>query len=144
MIGVSNSKSSDWIARKVKPLTDSEDLCAASNVHYEGHAWSIVKLILLGGWVYVYTAIIPNWYENYGYVDLLAGSGTTFVKETKDVVIGSPFVAVNFAQKPFKSYVFIEINPARYRALRQRIQSTEGQFKILEGDCNKYIASVFT
>jgi hypothetical protein len=50
---------------------------------------------------------------------------------------------VDFAQKPFRSYVFIEMNPARCRALRQRVESKEGQFKILEGDCNKHIASVF-
>lgn len=146
MIGLRSKRgSSDWIAEKVKPLTNSKDVCAISNVHYPGHHWSIVKLILLGGWVYVYTTIIPKWYKNYRYVDLLAGSGTTYVKETKDIVIGSPFVAKDFAREPFKSYVFIEKDPERCTALDQRASArfTKGHVKILMGDCNKYIESVF-
>jgi three-Cys-motif partner protein len=146
VIGLSNShKSSDWIAEKVKPLIDSKEACAVSNVHYQGHHWSIVKLILLGGWVYVYTTIIPKWYRNYRYVDLLAGSGTTYVKETKDVVIGSPFVARDFARNPFKSYVFIEKDSERCEALDQRVSTcfAENQCKVFKGDCNKYVRSVF-
>ena len=148
MIGVSSSrKSSDWVAEKVKPLIDSEDVCAISNVHYPGHPWSIVKLILLGGWVYVYTTIIPKHFTDYRYIDLLAGSGTTYIKETKDVVIGSPFVALAFAQSPFKSYVFIEKNSKRCKALNERVSSIkrlEGKYEILEGNCNERIKSVFT
>ena len=148
VIGVGSSrKSSDWIAEKVKPLINSEDICAASDVHYLGHPWSIVKLILLGGWVYVYTTIIPNWFKDYRYIDLLAGSGTTYIKETKDIVIGSPFVAIAFAQKPFKSYVFIERNSKRWEALNERVNSInrlKGQCKVLERDCNKCIKSVFS
>jgi three-Cys-motif partner protein len=145
VIGVSSSGNlSDWIAEKVKPLLSKDDLCAASNVHYPSHSWSIVKLILLGGWVYVYTTIIPKWFTDYRYVDLLAGSGTTYVKETKDVVIGSALVARVFARTPFKSYVLIEVNPQRCEALNKRFKPIADQCKIIEGDCNKYVGSIFT
>ena len=56
--------------------------------HYIGHPWSLVKLVLLGQWAYVYTVILKNWKGGIRYVDLLAGSGTTKIKETDDVVKG--------------------------------------------------------
>jgi three-Cys-motif partner protein len=144
VIGVnSDHKSSDWITEKTKPLTDSKEVRAASDVHYPGHPWSIVKLILLGGWVYVYTTIIPKHYPEYQYVDLLAGSGTTKIKETEDVVLGSAFVASTFAQKPFKNYVLIEKDPERFDALNKRVKLIQGKCTVLPGDCNTQIESVF-
>jgi len=145
VIGVaSGPKSSNWFSGKVKPLTNSKDLCAISDVHYQGHSWSIVKLIVLGGWVYVYTTIIPHYFQDYGYVDLLAGPGTTHVQETDDVVIGSPFVARNFARNPFKSYVFFETKSEMCKALSERVRLTEGKCRILNSDCNERIRSAFT
>lgn len=39
--------------------------------HYIGHPWSLVKLVLLGQWAYVYTVILKNWKGGIRYVDLL-------------------------------------------------------------------------
>jgi len=79
----------DWTTEKTKDLLEaSRILITISDVHYLGHTWSIVKLLILSGWVYVYTTIIPKHFKECWYIDLLAGSGTTRVKETGDVVIG--------------------------------------------------------
>lgn len=136
--------SSEWILEKIKALSDaSEKLIAISDVHYPGHAWSIVKLLLLWGWVYVYTTIIPRHFNNYQYMDLLAGSGTTLVKETQDVVVGSPFVAHFFARNPFRSYVYVEKRHDRSAALRQRAINLMGEkAQVLEGDCNELIRTI--
>ena len=136
-----HQSSSEWILEKIKALVDaSEELVAVSEVHYPGHAWSIVKLLLLWGWVYVYTTIIPRHFNNYRYIDLLAGSGTTYVEETKDVVAGSPFIAHFFARNPFRSYVYVEKRHDRSEALRRRATRVIGEnAHVLEGDCNELI-----
>jgi three-Cys-motif partner protein len=133
---------SGWIAEKIKMLL-SNKVCADGNVHYPGHPWSIVKLLLLGGWVYVYTTIIPIHFVDYQFVDLLAGCGTTRIKETNDVVLGSSLVAVAFAQTPFKRYVLLESDSERYAALNERMKYIEGECKIIKGNCNEQIDSIF-
>jgi len=50
------------------------------------------------------------------YVDLLAGSGTTRIIETGDVVKGSPFAVQHYALRPFDDYILIERNDERYKA----------------------------
>lgn len=131
----------DWISRKMKRLLDaSGDIISVNDIHYAGHPWTIVKLLLLSGWVYVYTTIIPKYFRTFRYVDLLAGSGTTRIGETGDIVIGSPFIPYFFARNPFTSYVFIEKRRDRREALRQRATKMLGERgDVLDGDCNELI-----
>lgn len=113
--------------------------------HYPGHPWSLVKLVLLGTWAYVYTSIMKkNWKGGIRYVDLLAGSGTTLVQETKDVVKGSPFAVQHYALRPFEDYILVERNEERYKAL---LQNSKYLGKITEpkkGDCNKIVKELFS
>jgi len=131
----------DWITEKTKALLEaSKSLIPISDVHYLGHAWSIVKLLILSGWVYVYTTIIPKHYEECWYIDLLAGSGTTHVKETGDVVIGSPFIAHFFAYNQFTKYIYFEKNCRRCEALRLRALKLMGnKAVVINEDCNEAI-----
>lgn len=137
-------QSSEWTLEKIRALVDSSaELIGVSNLHYPGHAWSVVKLLLLWGWIYVYTTIIPKYFNNYRYIDLLAGSGTTYVEETSDVVVGSPFIAYFFARNPFTNYVYVEKRRDRCRALRQRAAKLIGdKARVLEGDCNELVQSI--
>jgi len=131
----------DWTTEKTKNLLEaSKSLIPISDVHYPGHTWSIVKLLILSGWVYVYTTIIPKHYKEYWYIDLLAGSGTTYVKETGDVVIGSPFIAHFFAYNQFTKYIYFEKNRRRYEALRRRASKLMGsKAVVINEDCNEAI-----
>lgn len=114
------------------------------NEHYEGHPWSLVKLVLLGQWSYVYTAILKNWKGGIRYVDLLAGSGTTLVQETNDVIKGSPFVVKEFAFKPFDDYILVERDAERYNALCQNAQLIGNISKPIRGDCNRFVKDIFS
>lgn len=147
MVGKTNrQKSSYQIVEKIGRLVgSSEELTSISDIHYPGHAWSIVKLLLLGGWVYVYTTIIPKWFDSYQYVDLLAGSGTMCVEETQDVVVGSAFIPHFLAHHPFTSYVYVEKRKDRYDALCQRATKLLGEkAQVLRGDCNELARSILT
>jgi three-Cys-motif partner protein len=111
--------------------------------HYEGHPWSLVKLVLLGQWAYVYTAILKNWRGGIRYVDLLAGSGTTIVQETNDVIKGSPFVVKEYAYKPFNDYILVEKDAERYKALVENAKLIGNISTPRRGDCNRFVKEIF-
>jgi three-Cys-motif partner protein len=121
-----------------------EDDKVVCNEHYKGHPWSLVKLVLLGQWAYVYTAILKNWNGGIRYVDLLAGSGTTLVQETGDVIKGSPFAVKEFAFKPFDDYILVERDDERYKALLQNSKLIGNISKPLRGDCNRFVKEIFS
>jgi len=134
----------DWLKSKLSQLLEySKELCEDGLPHYPAHSWSVVKLLVLAGWVWVYTTIIPKYYDEYWYVDLLAGSGTTFVEETGDVVPGSAFVAHYFAREKFRRYVLVEKSEDRFRALSQRAARVMGDLaRPLRGDCNELAGEI--
>jgi len=138
-------ESIEWVNRNIKRLLSSSDgVISINDVHYPGHDWTIVKLLLLAHWVYVYTTIIPKHFKKFQYVDLLAGSGTTRVEETQDVVVGSAFIAHYFARKEFTNYVYVEKLTTRCQALRQRAgMLLGGNFEVLKGDSNDLVESIF-
>ena len=133
----------DWLQEKISLLVEaSKKLVQISTTHYPGHTWSVVKLLLLGGWSYVYTTIISKYvdkyWKEYWYIDLLSGPGTSIVKERNVVVAGSPFVAHFFARREYSKYVFIEMKDEYYRALRKRSATILGRKAVVvKGDCNE-------
>ncbi len=117
---------------------------AVRDEHYPGHPWSLVKLVLLGQWAWVYTSIMKkNWKGKIRYIDLLAGSGTTKIVETDDVVKGSPFVVKYFAFGPFDDYILIERDEERYTALKQNSKLLGEITEPIRGDCNRLVTQVF-
>jgi len=142
------SSSIDWLKQKIEKLREFTDkLCKISNVHYQAHSWTPLKLLTLMYWVDVYTRIIPKqpkYCSNYWYLDLLAGSGTNYIKETGDIIIGSPFIALFFARQPFTRYIFIEIDNERSLALRKRVRAMglANRVTVYTHDCNLIIPNM--
>jgi three-Cys-motif partner protein len=130
--------------KNIRKLLLEEGMVVCNAAHYPGHPWSLVKLVLLGTWAYVYTSIMKkNWKGGIRYIDLLAGSGTTKIVETDDIVKGSPFAVKHFALKPFDDYVLIERNQERYKALKQNSKLLGRITEPKCGDCNKLIKDLF-
>jgi three-Cys-motif partner protein len=122
-----------------------EDVTSVPNVHYDGHTWSLAKLALLGQWAYVYTAILAkNWRGRIRYIDLLAGSGTTKVRETGDVIWGSPFIVKESACAPFDDYILVESNADRYAALVENAKLIGEITPPKHGNCNKFVKEIFS
>lgn len=129
--------------KNVRRLLIDDDKFAYDK-YYPGHPWSIVKLVLLGQWAHVYTKILgKNWKGGIRYVDLLAGSGTTQVQETNDLIKGSPFVVKEFAFKPFDDYILIERNDERHKALCLNARQLGNISKPIRGDCNRFVKEIF-
>ena len=129
--------------KNLRHLLVGDDMVVCDE-HYKGHPWSLVKLVLLGQWAYVYTVILKNWKGGIRYIDLLAGSGTTLIQETNDVVKGSPFVVKEFAFKPFDDYILVEKNDERFKALCKNAKLIGNISEPLRGDCNRFIKQIFS
>lgn len=138
---MSTSDDFEWLKGKVAALRKfTDELCKFSQVHYEAHSWTALKLVALMWWVDVYTKIIPRHRAECWYLDLLAGSGTDFIKETGDIIVGSPFIAYYFSRISFKRHIFIEASEERARTLRLRAQAVRvPNHWVVHGDCNKEI-----
>jgi three-Cys-motif partner protein len=121
-----------------------EDVSSVPNVHYDGHTWSLAKLALLGQWTYVYTCILKNWKSGMRYVDLLAGSGTTKVRETGDIIKGSPFIVKESAYVPFNDYILVEKDAERYEALLENAKLIGNISTPKHGDCNRFVKEIFS
>jgi len=129
----------DWLKSKLDRLMQvGKDLVTTSNVYSPGRTWTPLKLILLSYYVDVYTKIIPKYFDNMFYLDLLAGAGIDEIKETRDKVTGSPIIAATFSHSPFSKLFLIEMDDDRASALESRMRRilTADKFEVLTGDAN--------
>jgi len=116
------------------------------HVHFEGHPWSFLKLAVLAYWVDLYLRIIPKNFKNFAYLDLFSGSGTTRVKETGDIFLGSALLVPYISKskrysKSFSVFLLFEKDDSRREALRTRLSALESSLGVkfntkLLPDCN--------
>jgi len=141
-------KDKEWLMRQMSYLkVFTNELCKPSNIHYEVHEWTPLKLIAFSYWLGLYTRIMLNQrkkgrFKNIWYLDLLAGPGTNYVKTGAkgEVIAGSPFIAYHFAKDLFTKYVFIEADKERKEALERRVSVLKiPNVDIYHGDCNEVI-----
>lgn len=151
---MSNEVSSGWIEERLRRLKEHSDeiLEEAPGVMNEFNSWSALKLILLSATVNMYTTILSNSnMDNYYYIDALAGSGISKARDEDEYFVGSPIIATMMAKHPFKKMYFIEQDPDKADALRQRLQYLENElsqeigreeYELIEGDSNKEIPDI--
>ncbi len=93
----------------------------------------------------MYTTIMSrqDWVKELWYIDVLAGTGTTRIDDSDDVIISSPFIAYFIGSSAFSKYIFIEKNKQSYDALNQRAQKYMGKSaNVLYGDSNKIVNNI--
>jgi len=95
-------------------------------------------------WLTVYSRIVPKYFKNYWYIDMLASSGANFIKETKDVILGSPLLSYLVPYEQFKHYLFIEIDHKRKETLEKMLEVFDfpPNYDVIQGDCNEKIHSI--
>jgi len=124
----------DWLRKWIAGLevTNStyketiEPICKIKpNVLNDFREWTPLKLILLNYALNVCTQIIKNnrFFDNKYYVDLFAGSGLNRMKNTKDILIGSPLIAALNHSNVYAKMVFCEKSERFSEALDLRMQS---------------------
>jgi three-Cys-motif partner protein len=81
--------------------------------------WSQQKHLRLYPYLSIFGTGIKDRFANRVYIDLYSGAGKAQIKETGEVVLGSPLLALSI-RDPFTKYVFCEEDEALAEALRQR------------------------
>jgi three-Cys-motif partner protein len=76
------------------------------------------------------------------FIDLFAGPGRKRLRETGEVVDGSPLIAANASEAPFSRIIACDLDDDNVHALRKRLAPIGERAVVLEGDCNERIADV--
>jgi len=114
-------------------------------IHYTAHKWTPIKLILLMYYVDMYSKIMLRHKDTLKiseviYVDPLAGAGTNEIKETGDIVVGSPIISIILSSGKFDKYFFAESDAQKRDALQHRIEKLLPQDKfVIKNDCNELL-----
>jgi three-Cys-motif partner protein len=75
------------------------------------------------------------------FVDLFAGPGRCRLRESGQIINGSPLIALANAKAPFTKVILCELDDENVAALQARTASATG-IKIIRGDCNAVIDDV--
>lgn len=125
-------------SKKSPDLTTTDDgLC----VRQVGD-WSKEKLHYVARYMDMFTTSMrKKWVLVY--VDLFAGPGKSKVKNTGEVVKGSPLLALDLPYR-FNKYIFVETDPKSLSALEKRIAAYRDHTDIYtkETDCNMAAAEI--
>jgi three-Cys-motif partner protein len=103
-------------------------------------SWTEIKLEIIRKYAATYSRILNSqeYIRHYSYIDAFAGSGYHRSKVTRDLVEGSPRVALSI-EPPFSEYVFIDLDRVKVRTLRELEASHRGLVRVHEGDCNSIL-----
>jgi len=84
-----------------------------------------------------------DWISSLNYIDLLAGPGKNKVRETGEVRLGSPLLALT-ATDPFDNYFFVEADTELHSDLLLRARSSKefAKVKSFPYDCNQAIDAI--
>lgn len=153
-----DKKMKDWLTENVKKIKgDAKTLALNYKKDAEFLPLSILKLIALAYVIPVYTNIIgtKKIFKEMIYVDLFSGSGIKNIKnktmnKTKPF-LGSPFIAINQAKKPFDFMYFVDIDKDNCTILEQRLEKKSkqegfewlvGRYQVIHADANEAINQI--
>jgi len=106
-------------------------------------SWAADKLDYLARYINVFETSMRNKWRVRYYIDLLSGPGKNRVRESGQVLLGSPLIALT-TQHPFTHYIFVDNSPENTAALRQRcsVSPYADRVTILTGDCNTLVDQI--
>lgn len=152
-------KEREWISKRVEGLTEEANLIEPSfnqEIDNSFNTWSALKLIVHAATINMYTQVISDHYDDFFYIDALAGSGLSEYGEGKEgeYFHGSPIVAAKHANEPFRKMYFIDEDEDRCDLLRQRLDyvfsedeidiQKPGDWQVICGDSNEKIDNVIS
>ncbi|HVN08940.1 MAG TPA: three-Cys-motif partner protein TcmP [Patescibacteria group bacterium] len=106
--------------------------------------WAKEKLYYLEHYLDIFSVgMSKKWPGKLYYVDLFAGPGRCWIRETGEEIDGSPLIALKFN---FSKYFFFESDPRCYEALEARVKVRAPEklekIRLIPGDCNRQISEV--
>lgn len=104
-----------------------------------GGGWTREKLDILSAYLDAYTTALKGQPFRLTYVDAFAGSGSIELEQDDDrsaFLQGSVWRALDVADKPFDSLLFIEKDPENVAALKTEMSDHSSRVTIVAGDAN--------
>lgn len=147
----------EWIADRVEGLTEEASEIEPSfveGVDNSFNTWSALKLIVHAATVNMYTKVISDHFEDFFYIDALAGSGLSEYGEGEEgeYFHGSPIVAAKHAAEPFSKMYFVDNEPEKCELLEQRLDyvfsennidiNEPEEWDVICGDSNEEIEDI--
>jgi three-Cys-motif partner protein len=141
-----------WLRPRVEKLIEIAKPFRAiqPDVFYEGGGeWSIIKLLANLRFIDVYTKIIGarkqrTFFQHMYYIDLLSGSGLCRIGKKGDIIAGSALIACKQCYHPFDRYFFVEQDPSKASALKERVETVTPNFSLYNCDCNSCIGDIMS
>lgn len=117
----------EWIANRVPGLTEEASRIKPpfdEGIDNSFSTWSALKLIAQAATVNMYTKVISDHFDEFFYIDALAGSGLSEYGEGDEgeYFHGSPIVAAKHAAEPFTKMYFVDDDQEKCKLLRQRLK----------------------
>lgn len=105
--------------------------------------WAADKYRLMGMYAEMFSTGMKNIWGTRVYLDLFAGPGYSRIRESGQVVLGSPMISLSLPD-PFNRYIFADENVDAIAALRQRVArmapATDVQYVV--GDANDRVHDI--
>lgn len=105
--------------------------------------WVREKLDYLTRYVDVFETAMRKKWSVRSYIDLFSGPGKNIDRDSEDIFLGSPLIALN-APYPFTNYFFTDLSDKHTETLRQRCVASpySQRVQIWTGDCNDLVNRV--
>jgi three-Cys-motif partner protein len=82
--------------------------------------WGRQKYLRLWTYASIFSRGMKHRHRHRVYIDLFAGAGKAVIRETGELVLGSPLLALSVPD-PFTKYIFCDDDPERVAALEERV-----------------------
>lgn len=129
---------SGGISAGVPPGTGGQDADSEMEGHDHIGYWSELKLEILNKYAVAYSRILAaDRNLSHVYIDAFAGSGRHVSRRTREVVLGSPLIALT-VQPPFDKFYLIDLNGDKVARL-QKEAAGRPDVCIYPGDCNQIL-----
>ncbi len=110
---------------------------------YEVGPWAADKYRYVGMYAEMFATGMKNLWDRRVYLDLFSGPGHSRVRGTRQIVLGSPLIALSLPD-PFDIYVFADENAAALDALKARTDRLDRRHDVayITGDANSVVAKI--
>jgi len=107
--------------------------------------WAREKLYYLERYMEVFNSSMKDKWPKRAYIELFAGPGSGIVRNSGQIVKGSPLAAIEQAV-PFSRHIFVDINTDALSALENRAKRLRpnADIKLISRDCNSSVNEVRT
>ncbi|GAI90103.1 unnamed protein product, partial [marine sediment metagenome] len=106
--------------------------------------WTNVKLHYLQRYIEMFiTRMRKQKWRALNYIDLLAGPGKCFIRENKQIVLGSPLIALK-APHAFDGHYLVDLDSENVKSLQTRCAASShfGRIRFYTGDCNHLVGYI--